>query len=120
MKLFNPLPLSAVLGMTAIALCPMQVLAQTADPAPVESNPTCLTGYPDGSFQGDRQVTRYEFAAGLNACIEQMLEPLQNADLATQGEFEATLQRQRELNEEIRELNGQLDSSQSDQLTQPE
>lgn len=30
----------------------------------------CVAGYPDGTFRGDRSVTRYEFAAALNACLE--------------------------------------------------
>lgn len=32
----------------------------------------CLVGYPDGTFRGDRPISRYEFAAGLNACLEQL------------------------------------------------
>lgn len=32
----------------------------------------CLIGYPDGTYRGDRPLTRYEFAAGLNACLEQI------------------------------------------------
>ncbi|AFY38559.1 cyanobacterial porin [[Leptolyngbya] sp. PCC 7376] len=32
----------------------------------------CLVGYPDGTFRGDRPLSRYEFAAGLNACLEQI------------------------------------------------
>jgi hypothetical protein len=32
----------------------------------------CLDGYPNRTFQGNRALTRYEFAAGLNACMEQM------------------------------------------------
>ncbi len=30
----------------------------------------CLEGYPDRSFRGNRALTRYEFAAGLNACLD--------------------------------------------------
>src|SRR6476661_1699134 len=29
----------------------------------------CIAGYPDGTFRGNRAMTRYEFAAGLNACL---------------------------------------------------
>lgn len=29
----------------------------------------CLQGYPDRTFRGDRFLSRYEFAAGLNACM---------------------------------------------------
>jgi len=27
----------------------------------------CIAGYPDGTYRGNRSLTRYEFAAGLNA-----------------------------------------------------
>ncbi|HEY9904334.1 MAG TPA: iron uptake porin [Candidatus Sericytochromatia bacterium] len=32
----------------------------------------CIAGYPDGTFRGNRATTRYEFAAGLNACLNQV------------------------------------------------
>jgi len=32
----------------------------------------CIVGYPDGTFRGDRALTRNEFAAGLNACLSQI------------------------------------------------
>lgn len=32
----------------------------------------CLKGYPDGLFRGERILSRYEFAAGLNACWQQI------------------------------------------------
>lgn len=32
----------------------------------------CIAGYPDGTFRGNRAMTRYEFAAGLNACLNQI------------------------------------------------
>lgn len=32
----------------------------------------CLAGYPNGTFRGDRPLSRYEFAAGLNACLQQI------------------------------------------------
>ena len=33
-------------------------------------NYDCLEGYPNRTFRGDRSLTRYEFAAGLNACLD--------------------------------------------------
>jgi len=30
----------------------------------------CIAGYPDGTYKGQRALTRYEFAAGLNACLQ--------------------------------------------------
>ena len=34
----------------------------------------CIIGYPDGSFRGNRALSRYEFAAGLNACLDRVRE----------------------------------------------
>jgi hypothetical protein len=30
----------------------------------------CIAGYPDGTFRGNAPMSRYEFAAGLNACLD--------------------------------------------------
>lgn len=58
----------------------------------------CLEGYPDGTFRGSRAMTRYEFAAGLNACLDVMLSltgVLEDSDLETiqrlQEDFAAEL-----------------------------
>ncbi len=32
----------------------------------------CIAGYPDGTFRGNRAMSRYEFAAGLNSCLNQI------------------------------------------------
>ncbi|MGL5064872.1 MAG: iron uptake porin, partial [Microcoleus sp.] len=32
----------------------------------------CIVGYPDGTYRGNRALTRYEFAAGVNACLDQV------------------------------------------------
>ncbi|PSP03082.1 MAG: hypothetical protein BRC54_13060 [Cyanobacteria bacterium SW_7_48_12] len=32
----------------------------------------CIEGYPNGTFRGNRAITRYEFAAGLNACLQEI------------------------------------------------
>ncbi len=34
----------------------------------------CIAGYPDGTYKGNRALTRYEFAAGVNACLERINE----------------------------------------------
>ncbi|MFN6481366.1 MULTISPECIES: iron uptake porin [unclassified Nostoc] len=34
----------------------------------------CIAGYPDGTYLGNRSISRYEFAAGLNACLEKINE----------------------------------------------
>lgn len=58
----------------------------------------CIAGYPDGTYRGDRALTRYEFAAGTYACLNSLAEragSLSPEDLATirrlQEEFAAEL-----------------------------
>jgi hypothetical protein len=54
----------------------------------------CIVGYPDGTFRGNRATTRFEFAAGLNACLNQIerLIAASTADFVTRDDLE-TLQR---------------------------
>ncbi len=71
----------------------------------------CIAGYADGTYLGNRSISRYEFAAGLNACLEKIndampaagyayannkINTVNNEDLISlqrlQGEFKAELQ----------------------------
>ncbi|MGC1248103.1 MAG: iron uptake porin, partial [Spirulinaceae cyanobacterium] len=58
----------------------------------------CIVGYPDGTFKGNRNITRYEFAAALSRCMEWVeanYGSVEDGDLATLRrlvqEFEAEL-----------------------------
>ncbi len=71
-----------------------------------------IAGYPDGTYRGNRALTRYEFAAGLNAALDRVNELLA-AGLADKVSREdlATLQRLREeFAAELATLRGQVDS----------
>jgi hypothetical protein len=39
----------------------------------------CIVGYPDKTYRGTRSLTRYEFAAGLNACLDKIQELIASA-----------------------------------------
>lgn len=52
----------------------------------------CIAGYPDGTYRGNRAMTRYEFAAGLNACLQQIERLIGDTGGVTREDFE-TLQR---------------------------
>ena len=72
----------------------------------------CIAGYPDGTFKGRRALSRYEFAAGLNACLDRISELIAaaTADLATKEDL-ATLQKlQDEFAAELATLRGRVDS----------
>lgn len=95
-------------GMLGIS---QRAIAQTASPAPAPATtPSCLVGYPDGSFQGDRPLTRNEFATGLSRCLEELEQDLEFDGYATRAETEATLERQQELNTELDLLRDRVDS----------
>jgi len=98
----------------AIAVHTTAATAQTvpAQPVPVQPEPKtgCLAGTPNGTYQGDRPISRYEFAAGMNACLDQVNQQLQfnKANFATRTDFDTLIQRQRELNEQLRELSDRV------------
>ncbi len=72
----------------------------------------CIAGYPNGTYRGNRALTRYEFAAGLNACLDRVNELIATAtaDLVTKEDL-ATLQRlQEEFSAELATLRGRVDS----------
>ncbi|MEB3210455.1 MAG: iron uptake porin [Leptolyngbyaceae bacterium] len=72
----------------------------------------CIAGYPDATFRGNRALTRYEFAAGLNACLDRINE-LIAAGLADKVSREdlAVLQRlQEEFAAELATLRGRVDA----------
>lgn len=72
----------------------------------------CIAGYPDGTYRGNRALTRYEFAAGLNACLDRVNELITAAttDLVTKEDL-VTLQRlQEEFSAELTTLRGRVDA----------
>ncbi len=72
----------------------------------------CIAGYPNGTYRGNRAMTRYEFAAGLNACLDRVNELIATAtaDLVTKEDL-ATLQRlQEEFSAELATLRGRVDA----------
>jgi len=72
----------------------------------------CLVGYPDGTFRGNRALSRYEFAAGLNACMQQIERLLAEAtvDLATKDDLETLERLMREFETELAQLGTRIDT----------
>ena len=76
----------------------------------------CIQGYPDRTFRGQRSLSRFEFAAGLNACLDVVANLIAQSginpdDLATirrlQDEFQA----------ELATLRGRVDALEADTAT---
>ena len=71
----------------------------------------CIAGYPDGTYRGNRALTRYEFAAGVNACLDQVTKLISSSTstFVTKDDL-AILQRlQEEFAAELATLRGRVD-----------
>jgi len=70
----------------------------------------CIVGYPDMTYRGRQTLTRYEFAAGLNACFDRINELIGKglSDKVSRDDL-LTIQRlQDEFSEELRLLRGRI------------
>lgn len=72
----------------------------------------CIQGYPDSTFRGQRSLTRYEFAAGLNSCLDVIVSTL-GTDVSE--EDLATIRRlQEEFAVELASLTARVDQLEAD------
>ena len=73
----------------------------------------CIQGYPDRTFRGNQALTRFEFAAGLNACLDVLAQLIQT-DAITAEEFAAVRRLQEEFQAELSTLRGRVDALEAD------
>jgi hypothetical protein len=64
----------------------------------------CIAGYPDSTFRGNRAATRYELAAALNACLDQISDRF-----ATKEDLATVKALQEEFKTELATLKGRVD-----------
>jgi len=83
-------------------------LAQT--PATDAPRSDCPSQVQPGSPAGDRPVTRGDFATGFDNCLNRVedLSRRSRSGAATQTDLESLIQRQREINLELRSINDRL------------
>lgn len=70
----------------------------------------CIAGYPDGTFRGNRATTRFEFAAGLNACLNQIERLITDSDVVTREDLEVLQRLVQEFETELTTLGTRVDS----------
>ncbi len=72
----------------------------------------CIAGYPDRTFRGQRSLSRYEFAAGLNACLDKINELISSglADKVSKADLAALQKLQEEFAAELATLRGRVDA----------
>ncbi|MEO0932777.1 MAG: iron uptake porin, partial [Cyanobacteria bacterium J06641_2] len=71
----------------------------------------CIAGYPNSTFRGNRALTRFEFAAGLNACLDRMNELIAIAvEQVVPKDLETLKRLQEEYGAELATLRGRVDA----------
>jgi len=70
----------------------------------------CIAGYPDGTFRGNRAMTRYEFAAGVNACMQQIERIIAGRTDFPTGDLESLRRLVLEFEAELATLGARVDN----------
>ncbi|WP_138498079.1 iron uptake porin [Nostoc sp. PA-18-2419] len=72
----------------------------------------CIAGYPNSTYRGNRALTRYEFAAGLNACLDRVNELIATAtgDLVNKQDLAVLQKLQADFATELATLRGRVDT----------
>jgi hypothetical protein len=72
----------------------------------------CIAGYPDRNYRNQRTLTRYEFAAGLNACLDKINEIISSglANKVSKEDLAALQRLQEEFAAELAALRGRVDT----------
>ena len=79
----------------------------------------CISGYPDKTYRGNRAITRYEFASGLNACMDRVndLIAASNKDSVKKEDLAILRKLQDMFAAELATLKGRVDGSESKTTT---
>lgn len=67
-------------------------------------------GYPDGTYRGNRSITRYEFAAAVTAALDALLERQDRSETVLQEDLNTLAQLQINYQEALNELDARLDN----------
>jgi hypothetical protein len=70
----------------------------------------CIVGYPDRTFRGDRALTRWEFAAGLNACMNVMERLIQEGVAVLREDIDKLKRLMEEYQAELAALGARVDN----------
>jgi Carbohydrate-selective porin, OprB family/S-layer homology domain len=70
----------------------------------------CIVGYPDRTFRGDRALTRWEFAAGLNACMNVMERLIQEGVGVLREDIDKLKRLMEEFQAELAALGARVDN----------
>jgi hypothetical protein len=70
----------------------------------------CIVGYPDSTYRGNRALTRWEFAAGLNACMNTIERLIQENVTVFKEDIETLKRLAKEFETELAALGARVDN----------
>jgi hypothetical protein len=73
----------------------------------------CIAGFPNQTFRGHQSLSRYEFAAGLNSCLNQIERLLASSDTVNTSDLETVEKLTQEFAAELATLDQRLNSVES-------
>ncbi|BAZ43436.1 carbohydrate-selective porin OprB [Chondrocystis sp. NIES-4102] len=73
----------------------------------------CIAGFPNQTYRGEQALTRYEFAAGLNSCLNQIERLIASSQAVSQEDLDTINRLQQEFEAELATLGGRVDELES-------
>lgn len=73
----------------------------------------CIAGYPNQTFRGNQPLSRYEFAAGLNSCLNQIERLIASSESVMREDLETLSRLTEEFQTELATLGGRVDDLES-------
>ncbi len=73
----------------------------------------CIVGYPNQTYRGNRALSRYEFAAGLNSCLNQIERLIASSEAIIREDIETINRLTQEFAAELATIGGRVDSLES-------
>ena len=73
----------------------------------------CIAGFPNQTYRGNQALTRYEFAAGLNSCLNQIERLIASQGSVSQEDLDTITRLSQEFEAELATLGGRVDEIES-------
>ena len=73
----------------------------------------CISGFPNQTYRGNQPLSRYEFAAGLNSCLNQIERLIASTESVNSEDLETVERLAQEFEAELATLNQRIDAVES-------
>ena len=73
----------------------------------------CISGFPNQTYRGNQPLSRYEFAAGLNSCLNQIERLIASQDAVSQEDLDTIARLSQEFEAELATIGGRVDELES-------